>query len=31
LVWRESVFVFGYICGEEEEMMKMKGKRESRD
>ena len=31
LVWRESVYVFGYICGEEEEMMKMKGKRESRD
>jgi len=31
LVWRENACVFGYICGEEEEMMKMKGKRESRD
>jgi hypothetical protein len=31
LVWRENVCVFGYICGEEEKMMKMKGKRESRD
>jgi len=31
LVWRENACVFGYICGKEEEMMKMKGKRESRD
>jgi hypothetical protein len=31
LVWRENVCVFGHICGEEKEMMNMKGKRESRD